>query len=136
MNDIIWSLVLFLGGSISLFSIIIYMFKKQRHHKDFLLSIILLMIFLIVFLYGSILAFQQVMDNKNRSVTSGICTISIVEDIGGRFDSYNLINVEINDIYLVANPEQFPKLEEGKYSCKVEYSKNVETIYSLEILNK
>lgn len=136
MNDIIWSLVLFLGGSISLFSIIIYMFKKQRHHKDFLLSIILLMIFLIVFLYGSILAFQQVMDNKNRSVTSGICTISIVEDIGGRFDSYNLINVEINDIYLVANPDQFPNLEEGKYSCKVEYSKNVETIYSLKILNK
>ena len=134
MSDTVWSLILYIGGSIFLLSIIIYMFKKQRGHKDFLVSIIILIVFFIVCAYGSVLAVQQAFDNKNRSVASGKCTILILEYIGGRFGSYSLIDVEVNDVSLSTNLENFPTIKEGTYRCKVAYSKHTDKIFDLEIL--
>lgn len=135
MNDLIFNTCAFGIAAIVSLALLVHFLKNKRQHKDFLLGIFSFSILFIVSLYGVSICLPDVIEigNGNAKSKNGQCEIFFLEDIGGRFGTSNLLQVNIENLTLEADLENFPDLEEGIFSCEIKYGEHSESLVDIVI---
>lgn len=135
MSDLIFTTTAFGIGAIVSLLLLFHFLKNKRQHKDFLLGVFSFCILSIVLLYGSYLSLADTIDLAKGEVasTGGKCEIFIMEDIGGRFGTSKILQVNVDNVTVEANAEDFPDLEEGIFNCTIEYTRKTQSLLTIEI---
>lgn len=135
MNELIFTTLALIIGTIVTLYILIYLIRTKRKHKDFAISVTILGAFFIVLSYASYFSMLDTIDlnKENTSATNGACEIVFLENLGGRFGGYNLIQVNVNNITVEAEMENFPDLEEGIFQCEINYLENTQTLLDIHL---
>lgn len=135
MSDLIFTTTAFGIGAIISLLLLFHFLKNKRQHKDFLLGVFSFCILSIFSLYGCYLFLGDTIGLAKGDIasTSGKCEIFILEDVGGRFGTSNILQVNVDDVLAEADPEDFPDLEEGIFNCTIEYTRKTQSLLTIEI---
>ena len=135
MSDLIFTTTAFGIGAIVSLLLLFHFWKNKRQHKDFLLGVFSFCILSVFSLYGFYLSLVDTIDLAKGDIasTSGKCEIFISEDVGGRFGTSNILQVNVNDVLAEGDPEDFPDLEEGIFNCTIEYTRKTQSLLTIEI---
>ncbi|MEK4628017.1 hypothetical protein MKZ17_07390 [Solibacillus sp. FSL R7-0682] len=135
MNEFTYTTLFLILGTLVTLYILIYMIRKKREHEDFAISVTILGALFVALSYASYYSILDTIDlnKENIATINGTCEIVFLENIGGRFGEYNLIQVNVDNISVEAEMGKFPELEEGIFQCEINYLENTQTLLNINL---